>query len=99
LYMDRNVEHPPDVILSVDCLRLELSRLAGKVRYDSKLKTLIKDMVTECRLFMNYSSSTKGYEWHELETMRFRLGFLILRLKEDYGCIIRGHLHQILPRS
>jgi hypothetical protein len=99
LYMDRNVEHPPDVILSVERLRSELGGFASKVRYDSNLKNLIKDMATECRLFMNYSSSTKGYEWHELETMRSRLGFLIRRLKEDYGCMIRGQLHQILPRS
>ena len=98
LYMDRNIENPPHVLLSIERLRSELQDLVRKIRYDSQLKDLIKDLSSECRQFMNFSSSRGRYDWHELETMRSRLGVLILRLKEDYGCNIRGQLIQILPR-
>jgi hypothetical protein len=98
LYMDQNIENPPHVLLSVERLRSEFQNLSRKVNYDNQLKDLIKDLATECRVFMNFSSSRGRYDWHELQTMRSRVGVLILRLKEDYGCNIRGSLHQILPR-
>ena len=98
LFMDRNVENERDVILSVKALRSELMGMCRKILYDSRLKDLIKDMAKECRTFMNYSSVTMNFKWHELETMRSHLGVILLTLKEEYGCNIRGPLNQILPR-
>ena len=98
LFMDRNVENEQHVLDSVEALRSELNGLRTKIRYDSGLKDLIKDMISECRTFMNYSSATKRFKWHELETMRSHLGVMLLRLRDDYGCKIRGPLNQILPR-
>jgi hypothetical protein len=98
LFMDRNVENPQDVILSIERLRSELKDLARNIRYDSQLKDLIKDLTGECRSFMNFSSRSNGYDWHQLESMRSRVGVLVLRLRDDYGCAIRGPLNQILPR-
>jgi hypothetical protein len=98
LFVDLNVEVPQHVALSLDRLRSELLILGRKVRYDSKLKDLIKDIADECRSFMNYTSPSNGNGWHQLEAMRVRIGVLALRLRDDYGCNIRGHLNRIIPR-
>jgi hypothetical protein len=98
LFMDSSVEVPQYVALSLDRLRSELLILGRKVRYDSKLKDLIKDLADECRSFMNFTSPSNGNDWHQLEAMRGRIGVLTLRLRNDYGCKIRGHLNQIIPR-
>jgi len=97
LFMDRNFEVERSVILSIDRLRSELQRLARQVRYDGQLKQLIKDLVAECRMFMNHTDQFRGNYWHELEGMRNRVGVIVLRLREDYGCKVRGHLNRIIP--
>jgi hypothetical protein len=97
LFVDRNVEVAQHVVLSLDRLRLELRDLARKIRYDSSLKNLIKDLADECRSFMNFTSPSNGHDWHQLETMRSRVGVLVLRLRDDYGCKIRGPLNRIIP--
>jgi hypothetical protein len=98
LFMDLNVENGQHVVLSIDRLRSELKDLARNIRYDSQLKDLIKDLSDECRSFMNFSSRPNGYHWHQVETLRSRVGLLVLRLRDDYGCAIRGPLNHILPR-
>ena len=98
LFEDRNIEVAQHVVLSLDRLRSDLRVLARRVRYDSQLKDLIKDLANECRSFMNFSDRFNGHDWHQLEAMRGRVGVLALRLREDYGCKIRGPLNRIIPR-
>ncbi len=97
LFMDTHSEVLPHVILSLDRLRSELRVLARRIRYDSSLKELIKDLVDHCRAFMNHTSRFNGRDWHELEALRGRVGIIVLRLREDYGCKIRGPLNRIIP--
>jgi len=97
LFMDQHFEVERSVILSIDRLRSELQGLARKVRYDGDLKGLIRDLISECRMFMNHTDRFRGQYWHELEGMRNRVGVIVLRLREDYGCKVRGHLNRIIP--
>jgi hypothetical protein len=46
---------------------------------------------------MNHTDHFRGQYWHELEGMRNRVGVIVLRLREDYGCKVRGHLNRIIP--
>lgn len=95
--MDRHFEVEQSVIFSIDRLRSELQQLVRQVRYDGGLKQLIKDLITECRAFMNHTDRFRGQYWHELEGMRNRVGVIVLRLREDYGCKVRGHLNRLIP--
>jgi hypothetical protein len=65
--------------------------------YDGELKSLIKDLANECRSFMNYTDRFHAQYWSELEGMRNRVGVIVLRLREDYGCKVRKHLNRIIP--
>lgn len=98
LFMDHNCEVAQHVTLSLDRLRSELRVLARQIRYDSTLKDLIKDLIDQCRAFMNYTGNFQGRDWQELDILRGRVGILLLRLREDYGCKIRGPLNRIMPR-
>jgi hypothetical protein len=98
LFVDLNFEVAQHVSLSIERLRQELSELRQKIRYDSKLKGLIKDLIAECREYMNRTSRFTGAQFQELEALRNRVGHNVLSLREDYGCEIRGPLNKILPR-
>jgi len=97
LFMDQHLEVEQSVILSIDRLRSDLQLLLRRVRYDSQLKQLIRDLIAECRGFMNHTDRFRQRYWTELEGMRHRAGIIILRLQQDYGCKIRGPLNRILP--
>ena len=97
LFVDYGMEYPQHVIASVDKLRGELSIIARRIKYDSELKQLIKDLGADCREFMNRTSNIQGTDWHELQTLRSRVGVRIFRLVDDYGCVVRGPLHQLIP--
>ncbi|MBL8525895.1 MAG: hypothetical protein JNN20_19600, partial [Betaproteobacteria bacterium] len=97
LYVDHHYEVSPHVALSIDRLRTELRGLTKRIKYDSELKGLIKDLADECRSFMNCTGNNHGHSRHELETLRRRVGVIVLRFREDYGCKIRGDLNRILP--
>lgn len=99
LFMDRNMEVAQHVIVSLERLRSELRDLARKIRYDSELKGIIKDLADDCRTFMNNTSRFTHGEWHELEALRGRVGIKALRLRQDYGCKIRGPLNRIIPHG
>jgi hypothetical protein len=98
LFADLNLEVTQHVSLSMERLRQELSELGRRIRYDSKLKGLIKDLIGECREYMNQTSRFSGAGFQELETLRNRVGHKVLALREDYGCQVRGPLNKILPR-
>jgi hypothetical protein len=97
LFVDYGMEYPQHVIASVDKLRGELSIIARRIKYDSELKQLTKDLGADCREFMNRTSNIQGTDWHELQTLRSRVGVRIFRLVDDYGCVVRGPLHQLIP--
>lgn len=98
LFTDLHLEVSQHVSLSIERLRQELIEFSKKIRYDSKLKGLIKDLVSECREYMNHTSQFSGAQLQELEAFRNRVGYKVLALREDYGCQIRGPLNKILPR-
>ncbi|HEL4265892.1 TPA: hypothetical protein UM524_000626 [Stenotrophomonas maltophilia] len=97
LFVDHHLEVSQHVSLSIERLRQDLSELRKKIRYDSKLKALIKDLVDECREYMNRTSRYSSTQRHELDALRNRVGHKVLSLREDYGCNIRGQLNTILP--
>jgi len=97
LFMDQHFEVEQHVIVSIDRLRSELQELGRRVRYDGALKGLIKDLTNECRSYMNHTDRFRVQYWPELEGMRNRAGVIVLRLRDEYGCKVRGHLNRIVP--
>ena len=98
LFVDHHLEVTQHVALSIENLRQELAELRQRIRYDSRLKGIIKDLISECREYMNRTSRFSGSVRHELDALRHRVGHIVLSLREDYGCEIRGNLNRILPR-
>ncbi|WP_313140855.1 HNH endonuclease [Stenotrophomonas sp.] len=98
LFVDHHLEVSQHVSLSIERLRQDLSELRVKIRYDSKLKALIKDLVNECREYMNRTSRYSSTQRQELDALRSRIGHKVLSLRDDYGCNVRGQLNTILPR-
>jgi hypothetical protein len=98
LFVDPNLEVSQHVTTSLDRLRSELQLLARRIRYDDELKNLIKDIVSDCREYMNSTSRSGGDGWHHLRAMRDRIGIKVLRLRDDYKCQILGPLNRIIPR-
>ncbi|XQA73521.1 hypothetical protein ACM9XA_19045 [Xanthomonas sacchari] len=97
LFVDHHLEVSQHVSLSIERLRQDLSELRKTIRYDSKLKALIKDLTDECREYMNRTSRYSSMQRHELDALRNRVGHKVLSLREDYGCHVRGPLNKILP--
>jgi hypothetical protein len=97
LFVDLHLEVDQHVSLSIERLRQDLSELRQRIRYDSKLKALIKDLADECREYMNRTSRYSSAQRLELESLRNRVGHKVLSLREDYGCNVRGQLNRILP--
>lgn len=96
LFVDRSIEEPQYMAVSLDRLRSGLRELAQRIRYDSQLKTIIKDLANECRSFMNHTSRFSTTQWNEVEVLRARVGTLVLRLRDEYRCRVH-HLNRILP--
>jgi hypothetical protein len=97
LFSEMHLEDFDHVALSLARLRQELMDLKKRVRYDSRLKDLIKDMIDHCRGYMNRTSRYTGRQTQELIVLRSSVGHTVLILKADYGCKILGALSKILP--
>jgi hypothetical protein len=97
LFVDLIYEVDSHVLLSIEHLRAELARLPRNVRYDSRLKDLLKDLVNEFRDFMNRTSKFQGNVLSELPSLRARVGIHLLRLRDDFGCKVRGAISRIIP--
>jgi hypothetical protein len=98
LFIDMMYERYEDVISSIDKLRSELKPFPPKIQYDSQLKSLIKDLIEACQVYMNHTSKFRSFHQNELENLRNRVGVILLRLENEYGCKVRGKLHRIIPR-
>lgn len=97
LFVDLVYEVDSHVILSIERLRSEMSSLPGKIRYDSRLKDLLKDIVSELRDFMNRTSRFPSSVRTELPALRCRVGIHLLRLRDEFGCKILGPISRIIP--
>lgn len=97
LFVDYQMEYPQHVIRSIDKLRSQLGEIRRRIKYDSELKGLVKDLEGNCRKFMNYTSNIKSADWQELQNLRRDVGIRVSRLVDDYGCEVRGPLHRIVP--
>jgi hypothetical protein len=98
LFVDLNLEDPNHVARSVERLRTEMRELRPKIRYDNELKEIIKDIIEQCQEYMNETSKPNP-EWESaLKLLRLRIGHqAVRRLRDDFGCTIRGRLVRILP--
>jgi hypothetical protein len=85
------------VLLSIERLRAELKQLSRKVRYDTTLKELLKDLAGEIRDFMNITSGFPGNVRTQLPALRSRVGMYLLRLRDEFGCNVRGPISRIIP--
>lgn len=97
MFVEIGYEAPLYVEQSIDALRGELKLILAKVSLDGTLKNIIKDMQEACRNYMNTTSRYPGLRLDELKPLRHRIGVLTGRLRDEYGCTIRGNLHQIIP--
>lgn len=97
LFVDLIYEVDSHVLISIEHLRADLARLPRKVRYDSRLKDLLKDLVNEVRGFMNRTSRFQGNVLSELPALRSRTGIHLLRLRDEFGCKVRGPINRIIP--
>ncbi|WNH54496.1 HNH endonuclease [Stenotrophomonas oahuensis] len=98
LFVDHHLEVSHHVSLSIERLRKDLSKLRQKIRYDTNLKDVIKDLYDVCREYMNHTSRYSSTQRQELDILRSRVGHKALLLREEYGCNVRGQLNSILPR-
>lgn len=69
LFVDRNMEVPQHVIVSISRLRTELLQFTRRIQCDSGLKRLIKDIADDCREFMNYTGAFPRNDLQELESL------------------------------
>jgi len=97
LFIDHHMEVPLHVNISIKELRTQLNQLAREIRWDSQLKQIIKDLADNCRSYMNETSRFPEGNANELETLRRRVGIKSGRLRNEYGCHIRGPLNRIIP--
>ncbi len=97
LFTDHQMEVPLHVNISIKELRMQLKRLAKEIRWDSQLKLIIKDLADNCRAYMNETSRFPEGNQSELETLRRRVGIKTRKLRDEYGCNIRGQLNQVIP--
>jgi len=97
MFVEMGYEAPFHVEQSIDALRGELREILAKVTLDNVLKNIIKDMAEACRKYMNITSKHPHLRLDELKPLRNRIGFLTGRLRDEYGCTIRGSLNEIIP--
>jgi hypothetical protein len=98
LFAHRIYEVDSHVMTSIERLRAELQPLARRIKYDTTLKELIKDIAGQCRDFMNNTGNFSSHGFSELEAFRNRVGVFVRILEQDYGCKVRGALRSIVPR-
>jgi hypothetical protein len=90
LFVDMIQEVDSHVMLSIERLRAELKPFPRRVKYDVRLKELLKDLAGEIRDFMNRTSGFPGNIRSELPALRSRVGIYLLRLRDEFGCKVRG---------
>ena len=71
---------------------------AAHIRHDQELKSIIKEIRSELMQFMNFTGNYGDNQWDELKTTRSHVGVSLARLRDEYGCVISGHLNSILPK-
>ena len=97
LFVDMNYEYEPHVIISIDRLRDDIKNQAAKVKYDQSLKRLLQDLHKHLREFMNETSKYPQNALTLLPALRIRVGVVLGRLRDEFGCNIPSNLHQIIP--
>jgi hypothetical protein len=97
LFVHRMYEVDSHVMTSIERTRTELKPLIRKIKYDSQLKDLIKDLAEQFRDFMNVTGNFSSHGFGELQALRNRVGVFVRILQQDYGCKVRGPLSQIIP--
>lgn len=97
LFVDMNLEVDSHVILSIDRLRDELSQHKSHIQFDTKLKKLISDLHRHFRDFMNETSVHPQHALQLLPALRVRVGVLVGRLRDEFGCDVQGDLSRIIP--
>jgi hypothetical protein len=85
------------VMTSIERLRTELMPLIRKIKYDTQLKDLLKDLAGHCRDFMNATGNFSSHGFADLQAFRNRVGVFVKIFQQDYGCKVRGPLNQIIP--
>jgi len=97
LFVERNMEVDNYVMESIKSLRADIEKLPRRVKFNLRVKYLLKDLANEFRIFMNNTSKFPVNLLTELDTLRSRVGVTVLRLRDEYGCNVRGDLNRIIP--
>ena len=97
LFVDDIYEVDDHVSESIRVLRNELKPLSQKVKYDEQLKDVLKQVSEATRVFMNKTSAFPLNVIVELHVLRTDVGVILLRLRDEFGCVIRGNLNKIVP--
>lgn len=82
---------------SVEYTRSRAATLGEEIVLDSALRKIFGDIAHACREYMNRTGRFPGRSGHELISLRNKIGVLLLNLKEDYGCDVKGAITEILP--
>lgn len=96
LFVDMNYEVGSHVIVSIDRLRDEIKQFIREVALDAFLKRILQDLHGHLRVFMNETSANPTHYQHLLPALRIRVGVIAGRLRDEFGCEIRGDLNRIL---
>ena len=94
---DMSLENGAAVIISIHRLRDELNLILTQIQIDKTLKTILHDLYAHLRTYMNETSKFPAQVLPLLPALRFKVGVILARLREEYGCVIRHELLRIIP--
>lgn len=87
----------PHVEDSLGYVRKEGGKLLKKIEYDKHLRDTIAAMLDGMRTYMNETGAFTQHRRDGLLALRNKLGVLLKRLRDEFGCKINGDLNRILP--
>lgn len=94
---DMSLENGTAVIISIDKLRDEIKAILAHVQLDLTLKSILHDLYAHLRTYMNETSKFPAQVLPLLPALRFKVGVVLARLREEYGCVIGHELLKIIP--
>lgn len=91
-------EVPAYVEESLQEMRGELRVLINDTERDSALKRIVAEIGKACGQYMNETGPYPGNRPVALRALRQRVGILLKRLRDEYGCDIPPWLSEIIPQ-
>jgi len=97
LYVSMHNEVSQHVANSFDRLRTDVNSIIRKIKLDTELKKIAKEIVHEAKQYMNVTGVYTQLRDSELLHARNKVGICVRRLINEYGAKVHGPLLGIVP--